>query len=107
VSGGNLAISIVVGLAVGVLIGAAVGYGSAALTRGGDESNVCSSDLAGRSATVVTAIPEDGYGEVSFTVVGHLSKLNARCPGGLPAGTPVTITSVLSPTSVAVARRDA
>lgn len=46
-SGGNLAVSVIVGLVVGVLIGAAVGYASSALKRGGDESNIRSADLAG------------------------------------------------------------
>lgn len=104
-SDGNLAVSIGVGVVAGLVIGALVGLASSSLRKGGDESNIRSADLAGRSATVVTAIPVEGYGEISFTVAGHLTKLYARAPGGLPAGTPVTITAVLSPTSVAVEPR--
>ena len=40
-----------------------------------------------------------------LVVAGHITKLNARSDGALPAGTPVTITAVLSATSVQVARR--
>ena len=47
----------------------------------------------------------EGYGEVSVVVAGHITKLNARAAEPLPAGTPVTITAVLSATSVQVARR--
>ena len=50
-------------------------------------------------------MPEDGYGEVSVVVAGHITKLNARAGTALPAGTPVTITAVLSATSVQVAPR--
>jgi len=102
----SLGTSIVVGLVAGAVIGAAAGWASRILKRGGDESNVRSSDLAGRHGTVISAIPEEGYGQVSVTVAGHITTLNARCPGGLPSGTAVTITAVLSPTSVLVATRD-
>ena len=50
-------------------------------------------------------MPAEGYGEVSLVVAGHLTKLNARAPEALPAGTPVLITGVLSPTSVSVEAR--
>ena len=81
------------------------GWLSSALNRGGGDSTVRSSSLAGRDATVVSAVPEDGYGEVSVVVAGHITKLNARAGTALPAGTPVTITAVLSATSVQVAPR--
>lgn len=93
------------GLGAGVVIGAGAGLLTRTLNRDGDDSTVRSSALAGRDATVVSAVPEEGYGEVSIVVAGHLTKLNARAGEALPAGTPVTITAVLSPTSVQVARR--
>lgn len=93
------------GLLAGVVVGAGAGWLSAALNRGGDSSTVRSSSLAGRDATVVSAVPQEGYGEVSVVVAGHITKLNARSDGPLAAGTPVTITAVLSATSVQVSRR--
>lgn len=94
-----------IGLAAGLVIGGGVGFVSARLQRGGDESNVRTADLVGRQATVVSTIPAEGYGEVSIVAAGHITKLNARAPGGLSSGTPVTITAVLSATSVAVEPR--
>lgn len=102
---GNFGISLVVAIVAGLLIGLAAGYAASQLKKGGDEANVRSGDLTGKPATVVDTIPADGFGSVSLTVSGHLTRLNARCPGGLPAGTPVTISAVLSPTSVAVEPR--
>ncbi len=93
------------GLLAGVVVGAGAGALSSMLSRGGDDTTVRSSTLAGRDGTVVSAVPEDGYGEVSIVAAGHITKLNARGETALPAGTPVTITAVLSPTSVLVARR--
>ncbi len=93
------------GLLAGLVVGAGAGWLSSALNRGGGDSTVRSSSLAGRDATVVSAVPEDGYGEVSIVVAGHITKLNARAGTALPAGTPVTITAVLSATSVQVAPR--
>lgn len=93
------------GLVAGVAFGAGAGYLTKKLREGGDESNVRTSTLAGRDAVVVSEIPENGYGEVSITVAGHITKLNARADEALRGGTPVTITAVLSATSVHVARR--
>jgi len=93
------------GLLAGLAVGAGSGWFSSMLGRGGDETTVRSSTLAGRDGTVVSAVPENGYGEVSIVVAGHLTKLNARGDAALPAGTPVTIVAVRSPTSVLVTRR--
>lgn len=93
------------GLGSGLVIGAGAGFLTRALGRDDDDSTVRSSTLAGRDATVVSAVPAEGYGEISIVVHGHLTKLNARSAEALPAGTPVTITAVLSPTSVQVDRR--
>lgn len=103
---GNMGVALGVGVAGGVVLGALVGLASAKLRQGGDSANVRSSDLAGSKGTVVNAIPEEGFGEVSVTFAGHLTKLNARCPGGAPIGAAVEVVAVLSPTSVLVARRD-
>lgn len=102
---GNVSLAVGIGALAGLVVGAGVGWLSVQLSRGGDEANVRTGDLTGHAATVVSAIPVDGYGEVTLTVAGHITRLNARSAGELPAGTPVTITAVLSPTAVQVGPR--
>ncbi len=103
----NVTAAVGIGFVAGLAIGAGAGWASSQLQRGGDESNVRTSTLTGRTATVLNAIPADGHGEVTIGVAGHITKLNARAAEPIPAGTPVTITAVLSATSVLVARLEA
>jgi hypothetical protein len=100
---GGLAIA--AGLGAGVLVGGLAGWGTSYLSKGGDEATVRSSSLVGHSGSVISAVPAEGFGQVSIVVAGHITTLNARSPEPLTAGTPVTITAVLSPTSVQVERR--
>ncbi|MDN5725672.1 MAG: hypothetical protein L0G99_07030, partial [Propionibacteriales bacterium] len=67
-----------------------------------DESNVNTATLVGYRGTAITAIPADGYGEVSVVASGHITKLNARSAEPITAGTAVEITAILSATSVLV-----
>lgn len=101
----SLGIAIVTGVVAGLVVGAGAGWASYQLKQGGDEANVRTGDLTGASATVISAIPADGFGEVSVVAAGHITKLNARSSTPLAAGTPVTITAVLSATSVLVEPR--
>lgn len=94
--------AVAAGLAAGVVVGGLAGVLTLALRKGGDESTVRSSSLLERTGAVVSAIPADGYGDVSIVVAGHITRLNARAAQALPAGTPVRVTAVLSPTSVMV-----
>jgi Na+/glutamate symporter len=99
---GSATVGIVVGVVAGLVIGALVGWTMAKLRGNDSGETVRTSELAWREATVVSAIPADGYGEISLVVSGHLTKLNARANEPLAAGTAVLITAVLSPTSVSV-----
>lgn len=94
--------SIAIGALAGVVLGAAAGWVSLRLKDGGDDANVRTGDLTGRPATVVGAIPVEGYGEVTLVVAGHITRLNARSSEPLPIGAQVTISAVLSPTAVQV-----
>ncbi len=102
------------GAGVGVTGGALAGLGSGAavgglalvLTRSlmnmrTDES-VRTTDLVGSRATVITPIPEDGYGEVSVSHLGQMLKYNARAQDAVPFGTTVEITAVISSSAVVV-----
>jgi hypothetical protein len=102
----NTGIAVGGGVVAGLAFGAGAGWFTAKLRQGGDESNVRTSSLSGRDAVVVSEIPDNGYGEVSVTVAGHITKLNARADGPMRAGTPVTITAVLSATAVHVGPRE-
>lgn len=98
--------SAVGGLGAGVLMGGVVGLVTRSLMNTPTDEAVRAVDLVGDRATVVTRIPEQGYGEVSLVHAGHLMKLSARADASVPEGTDVVITSVVSPTSVVVARRE-
>lgn len=98
----STAIAIVSGLVAGVAVGAAAGWLTNRLRRGGDEANVRTASLVGRTATVMNPIPDAGYGEISMVASGHITKLNARATAPVPAGATVVITGVLSATAVLV-----
>lgn len=99
--------AIVAGLVAGALFGVGTAYATRSLMKGGDEATVRTASLVGRTATVIEAIPEGGLGQVTVTASGHITRLNARADEPIPNGTAVTVTDVLSPTSVRVARRPA
>lgn len=101
----SLGLAIGLGLVSGLVVGAGVGWASYRLKQGGDESNVRTAELTGHEGTVISAIPADGFGEVSVVAAGHITKLNARASAPLSAGTPVRVVAVLSPTSVLVESR--
>ncbi|MFW6773290.1 NfeD family protein [Nocardioides sp. CPCC 205120] len=92
---------------VGVAAGLVVGWFAAWLTRlvktGGTDATPGARDAVGWDATVVTAIPESGYGAITVRRGGHVLRYNAQADRALPAGTAVHVTGVLSPTAVTVA----
>ncbi len=110
--GGALAMSagLGVGLATAVGLGAGVALGAAALgiTRGlmrmATDEPVRLSDVVGKAATVVSAIPSTGFGEVSLVHAGQRMKLNARSGSNtsVPVGGQVVVVAVNSSSSVVV-----
>jgi hypothetical protein len=58
----------------------------------------------GLFGTVVSGIPDGGYGEISLSVDGTPVKVSARSAVPLDAGAPVYVTEISSSTSVVVAR---
>lgn len=106
-AGTGAAVGALGGLGSGVVIGGA----ALAMTRFfidmPTDEPVRTSDLVGQRATVVTAIPESGLGEVTLVFRGQMLKLNARSEQPLPAGRPVVVAAVTSPSSVVVRSSDA
>lgn len=109
--GGAAALSLgapdLVALAVGLVAGAAFGFLGASLTRlirgGGTDAVPAAEDLVGQEGVIVSEIPVDGFGTVRLRLGGHTLTFNARADLPLEAGSGVHVTSVLSPTAVAVA----
>ena len=99
---GSTSVAVVVGLVLGVLLGGLAAKASRFLHGDGETDTVRTSDLLEKMGSVVSAIPEDGFGVVQLSVGGHLTRLNARSSVAVPAGTRVSVTEVISPTAVRV-----
>jgi membrane protein implicated in regulation of membrane protease activity len=90
----------------GILSGGVVGWLALLLTRSlinmpTDQSHR-TGDLVGLRATVVTPIPESGYGEVSVSHLGQSMKYNARSTKAIPFGVQVEVTAVISSSALLV-----
>ena len=94
------------GLGSGVVVGGIALALMRGLMRMPTDETVTTAGLAGSSGTVITRIPEDGYGEVVVRHHGKQHKYYARGDEPLAAGTPVEVTSVLSASAVMVKRAD-
>ena len=99
---GSTTLAVVIGLVLGVLLGAAAARASSYLHGSGETDTVRTSDMVEKIATVVSPIPADGFGVVSISVGGHITRLNARSSVPVEPGTQVSVTSVISPTAVHV-----
>lgn len=95
------------GLGSGLAVGGVALFMTKSLMNMPTDETVKTSGLMGRTGTVVTRIPEDGYGEISVTYAGHYMKVSARAPEPIPAGARVVVTDVVSASSVFVKRDDA
>lgn len=92
------------GVVAGAVIGAGAGLASQRLMRGGDEATVRTAGLVGLHGSVIEAIPAEGFGQITVVAAGHITRLNARADEPMAGGSPIVITSILSPTSVRVSR---
>ncbi len=99
---GSTSLAVVIGLVLGVLLGALAARASRFLHGDGKGDTVRTADMVEKIGSVVSAIPEGGFGVVSISVGGHLTRLNARSSAAVPAGTQVSVTQVISPTAVQV-----
>ena len=99
---GSTSVAVVVGLVLGVLLGWAAAKASRFLHGDGATDTVRTSDMVEKIGSVVSAIPEGGFGVVSISVGGRITRLNARSSVAVPPGTQVSVTQVISPTAVQV-----
>lgn len=90
----------------GALAGAGASWATYRLSSAlaGDRSGAAPrhDDLLGSTGTVVTAIPESGYGEVLLRLAGQPVKYAATAEVPLARGAEVWVTATPSPTSVRV-----
>lgn len=90
------------GVAAGVALGGAALAITRSLMRMPTDEPVRISDLVGKAAGVVSAIPANGFGEISLVHQGQRMKLSARAATPVPTGGRVVIVAVYSPSSVMV-----
>lgn len=102
--GGGVVVA--VSSAVGIVCALPVAYGAvrltAAMMRMRTDPTLTERDLEGTLGVVISSIPATGFGEVRLRIHGQDLKYSARAPQALAAGTPVFVTTALSPTSVEV-----
>ncbi len=99
---GSATIALVIGAVAGVGLALLAWFGSRRLRQGDHTGTVRTSDLLERTGTVLADIPADGYGLISLSIGGHLTRVNAKSDTPLPRGTTVVVVGVLSPTAVSV-----
>lgn len=109
--GGALAVwgggtGVVAGSAAGAASGVVLGYVTLwvtrALMRMPTDETPRIADLVGKGATVITAIPAQGFGEIRIRHLGLPMKLSARAAEPITSGTAVVVTKVMSASSVLV-----
>jgi membrane protein implicated in regulation of membrane protease activity len=91
------------GLASGLVVGGLALVMMRTLMRMPTDETVTTRGLEGTPGVVITAVPAQGYGEVTIRHHGEQRKYNAMADEELPAGTRVQVTAVLSPSAVVVA----
>ncbi len=101
--GAPTALALPIGLVAGVAFGGFAYWLTRLIRDGSSDATLTIDDAIGREGKVVTAIPEAGFGVVNILVGGHTMRLNAKAEQPIEPGTPIHVTSVLSPSAVTVA----
>lgn len=104
---GMMAAAIGIGLVVGIALGWMAGKLTGLLRKQGTDVAPSTNSLIGVEALVITAVPEQGYGQIRVRHGGHTYTLNAKAPVALDTGARVWVSGVLSATSVEVMPVDA
>ncbi len=92
------------GLASGLVVGGLALVMMRTLINMPTDETVSTRGLEGSQGTVITTIPDEGYGEVTLRHHGEQRKYNARADARVAAGTQVRVVAVLSPSAVLVER---
>ena len=95
-------IAALAGVVAGVVMGGVAFVVTRALMGMPTDEPVRLSDMVGKEAVVVSAIPQDGFGEVTLVHLGQRMKLNARSPRAVARGETVVVVAVHSASSVVV-----
>lgn len=98
----GIGVASLAGLGAGLALGGAALVFTRSLMRMPTDEPVRMSALVGKTASVVSPIPVNGFGEISLVHQGQRMKLNARAPKSVQTGERVVIISVNSPSSVMV-----
>lgn len=92
------------GLGSGIVVGGIALVMMRQLMNMPTDSSMDAADLVGATGNVITKIPAQGFGEVTIRHLGQPQKLNARAAEPIEAGASIRVISVLSTSSVMVAR---
>jgi membrane-bound ClpP family serine protease len=98
----NATVAALGGLVSGLVVGALALFMTRSLMHMPTDATVTTSGLEGRTGIIVSAIPQDGYGQVTLRHHGEQRMYNARATDPIAAGTPVRVTAVLSSSAVQV-----
>ena len=105
-TGANATAGALGGLASGAVVGGVALAIMRALMHMPTDETVTTAGLEGAPGTIITRVPDAGYGEVTVRHHGKQHKYYARADVPLAAGTRVVVTGVLSSSAVVVQRAD-
>ena len=96
---------------VGIVTGGAAAFGAykvtQALKSGESAASFRPDSMIGHTGRVITAIPADGFGEITLSVAGHVRKFSAKSALPVEAGAEVWVSGIVSPTAVEVTQTSA
>ena len=102
----TLWVAIPVGIVMGLLFASFSVWLSRKLKAASSHASHSTKKLIGYEGRVLTAIPADGYGQVTIIAAGQRRTYSAKAPIGIDAGTRVWVTDILSATAVSVSPTD-
>lgn len=94
------------GIGAGIAFGAAAFGFTRSVMRMPTDATPRTQDLVGRRGTVLSPVPDGGYGQVRVPHLGQQLQLSAKASEPLPAGLDVIVVEVLSSSAVLVAPID-